>query len=88
MEASVLMALAAPLLMGLAAIGILLSIKIARRRQATRDATAGHPSPVGDAVPARPLSQRDAAVMVRRYLWSAAVIAAALGLALVLMAPA
>lgn len=85
MEASGFAAIAAPLLMGLVAVGVLLSIKIARRRDATRAATAGRQPSVGDAVPARPLSQKDAAAMMRRYLWSAAAIMAAFLLGLFLM---
>ncbi|HEY0914355.1 MAG TPA: hypothetical protein VGE22_05740 [Solimonas sp.] len=85
MEASALTAILGPLLMGLVAVGALLFIKIARRREATRAATAGRRPGVGDAVPARPLSQRDAAAMIRRYLWSTAAIMAALLLAFFLM---
>ncbi|WP_133164369.1 hypothetical protein [Solimonas fluminis] len=79
-------AIAGPLLMGLVAVGVLLSIKIARRREATRSASAGRASRVGETVPAQPLSRQDAAAMIRRYVWSAAAIVAALLLALLLMA--
>ncbi|MDM4768880.1 hypothetical protein [Solimonas sp. SE-A11] len=85
MESSALAAIIGPLLMGLVAVGVLLSIKIARRRQATRAADAGYKPGIGEAVPARPLSQKDAATMMRRYLWSAAAILAAALLAFLLM---
>ncbi len=85
MEASILTAILGPLLMGLVAVGVLLSIKIARRREAARAATAGRRPGVGDAVPARPLSQKDGAAMIRRYLWSAVAVMAAYLLALFLM---
>lgn len=54
-----------PLLTGLLAIGSVLLIKIARRRQATRDGQSA-------TVPALPLSSEDARRMLRRYLWGAA----------------
>lgn len=85
MDASAATAIAGPLLMGLVAVGVLLSIKIARRREATRAATAGRRPGVGDAVPARPLSRKDAATMMRRYLWSAVAVMVAFLLALFLM---
>lgn len=85
MDSSALSVIIGPLLMGLAAVGILLSIKIARRRDATRAATAGRRPGVGEAVPARPLSQKDAAAMIRRYLWAASAIMVAILLAVFLM---
>lgn len=63
-----------PVLMGLAAIGALLLIKVARRRDAT------HP-PSGDVtevVPARPLSAQRSARLLRNYLIAAVIIIAAL----------
>lgn len=64
--------LAWPLLMGLAAVGGLLWIKIHRRREGTT-----HPGMTG-AVPVRPLSAADARQMARRYLWVAALLVMAL----------
>lgn len=61
-----------PLLLGLGAVGALLFIKTARRRQAMRDPA------YTDLVPARPLSAADALRMRRRYLWVAGVVLVAL----------
>jgi hypothetical protein len=63
---------AGPIVMGLAAVGAVLFIKITRRRQATR---AGQ---LGGAVPANPLSAADARRMRRRYGVAAAVVAGVL----------
>lgn len=73
-------AIAIPTLMALAAVGVVLSLKVARRRGTLVD-TSG----VAHAVPARPLSDDDAKRMMQRYFWSAGVIVAVLvivGLAL------
>ncbi len=72
--------LAAPILMGLLAVGAVLFIKITRRRQAMRDRA------FTDAVPAKPLSQHDARRMARRYLWVAAAIVVVLVLGLLFLA--
>ena len=64
-------AILGPLLVGLFAVGGMLTIKILRRREATRTATAGRALQVGETVPAQPLSSRDATRMVWRYFWSA-----------------
>lgn len=64
----VLPAIAGPLLMGLFAVGVVLSIKIARRRGATRSGS------LGGTVPANPLSAADARRMIRRYAVVAALL--------------
>lgn len=71
-----LVSIAAPLLMGLVAVGALLMIKIARRREATATGTADRRLRTADSVPARPLSEPDASRMIHRYLWAAAAITA------------
>lgn len=65
-------AVAWPVVMGFLAVGALLGIKIARRRQATRGGT------FGGAVPARPLSASDARSMARRYVAAGGILAVAL----------
>lgn len=74
--------MAVPILMGLAAVGALLFIKIARRRQAT---STGH---LGGTVPANPLSHADARKMSRRYGVAAAVVVALLVAAAILASSA
>lgn len=71
--------IAGPVLLGLAAAGAVLFIKITRRRQATRSGQ------FGGAVPARPMSAAHARRLSRRYAAAAALVAgalAALGIAL------
>ena len=87
MEAPVLQAIIGPMLLGLLAVGGMLTIKILRRREATRAGTAGHELRIGETVSAQPLSSRDATRMVWRYFWSATTMIGASLLALVLMAP-
>jgi hypothetical protein len=62
---------AAAILMALLAVGALLMIKIARRREATRTGA------FGGTVPAKPLSAQDAQRMTTRYAIVAARIIAA-----------
>jgi hypothetical protein len=59
-----------PVLMALVAVGAVLSIKVARRRQATRTGTLKGP------VPAKPLSAADARRMGRNYALVAVLIVA------------
>lgn len=59
--------IALPMLGGLFAVGAVLAIKIARRRQAPA------PHPIDEMVPARPMSADHAARLVRRYSIAAAV---------------
>ena len=64
--------IATAVIAAVAAAGIVLLIKIERRREATRVGALG-----GD-VPALPLSRTDARRMLRRYLTAVAVIVAAI----------
>lgn len=64
------LAVAIAILMGVAAAGVVLSIKIARRRNTVE--THG----IAYAVPARPLSREHAERMMRGYFWTAAMIVA------------
>lgn len=61
METQAFLMIAMPVLMGLIAIGALLAIKIARRRQAPAGGN------VATAVPTRPMSAEHAATLRRRY---------------------
>jgi hypothetical protein len=74
--------LAGPVLMGLAAVGAVLWIKITRRRQATQS------GPFGGAVPANPLSAADARRMSRRYGMVAGVLVLLIVLAAILASSA
>jgi len=73
-------AIAWPIVMGVIAVGAMLSIKIIRRRQGRRD-----PSGTG-VVPVRPLSAEDARKMFRRYGYAAAGIATVLAIVAIVMA--
>lgn len=74
MQAEIWLMIALALLMGLAAVGVVLAIKIQRRRQ------GASPPGVAAAVPVRPMSDAQARRMQRRYLAVALVILAGLGL--------
>lgn len=74
--------LAGPVLMGLAAVGAVLLIKITRRRQATRSGQ------LGGTVPANPLSATDARRMSHRYGVAAAIVAGLVIVAAILVSSA
>lgn len=71
MKLEALLLLAIPVIGALAAVGAVLAIKIARRRQ--QAAAYGR----GTAVPVRPMSNERAASLIRRY-WIGVVMVAAL----------
>ncbi len=77
-DQALFLSIAAPVLMGVVAVGALLFIKISRRRQRGQSHDA--------AVPVVPMSAGQARRLIRGYLWVMALLVAGLGITFVVMA--